>query len=103
MIADHVSADYLGRRLAVCGRTVISHACPACGGMYLQAEALKEGDRTIGMVVRCSMPGCRAIVDTEYSEEYKAEIEAEEARIEAMRRDAARKERDAWLRRREYT
>jgi hypothetical protein len=48
------------------------------------------------------MPGCRAIVDTEYSDEYKAEIEAEEARIEAMRRDAARKERDAWLRRREY-
>lgn len=97
MIADQVGADNLADRLAMCGRTVIDRACPVCGGMYLQGESLVVAGETIGMTVRCSMPGCRAIVSIEYNEDYKRKIEEAERREEAQREEAARRDYEGWF------
>lgn len=102
MIADIVGADALGQRLMICGRAVINRACPACGGMYLVAEPIMDGERSIGMVVRCSMPGCRQVVASEYSEEYRRELDEEEDRLEAERRAWADDANARWEHRREY-
>lgn len=81
----------------ICGRSVIDRACPVCGGMYLQGEPLVMSGETIGMIVRCSMPGCRAIVATEYNAEYQREMEEAERREEAQRMEAARRDHEGWI------